>query len=330
MAKEVGYVSNEAVMFAKVHPHLRKTWIETEVETMAAIARDYTAHHDEMMLAKKLAQYKEDFRWIRMTKWTGEPIDETYARKRFEEEKRNCEEGNYITPRHSAEKPGSFIAFSVAVAYWRAECGRVEMETAFRMKSILQMLADRLKVSYKHILLLSPSEMVSVAQGSSGNIHLSEILKREKGFFNTVVENGEELILHSEDPEYQKIKELYLTFDESKKSDVLYGVGAAPGVVKGRVCIIHSMQDAGVFKDGEILVASETTPSFVPLMRMASAILTGKGGITSHAAIVSRELKKPCIIGIKDVTKILKDGDLVEVDAERGIVKILKRNKKEK
>jgi pyruvate, water dikinase len=60
-------------------------------------------------------------------------------------------------------------------------------------------------------------------------------------------------------------------------------------------------------------------------MKKASAIITDEGGITSHAAIVSREMKKPCVIGTKIATKILKDGDLVEVDADRGIVNILKK-----
>jgi len=65
----------------------------------------------------------------------------------------------------------------------------------------------------------------------------------------------------------------------------------------------------------------------MPAIKKASAIVTNVGGITCHAAIVSRELKIPCIIGTKIATKVLKDGDLVEVDAQKGIVKILKRAK---
>jgi pyruvate,water dikinase len=61
-------------------------------------------------------------------------------------------------------------------------------------------------------------------------------------------------------------------------------------------------------------------------MKIAGAIITNQGGITSHAAITSREMKIPCIIGTKIATKVLKDGDLVEVDANRGVVKIIKRD----
>jgi pyruvate,water dikinase len=67
-----------------------------------------------------------------------------------------------------------------------------------------------------------------------------------------------------------------------------------------------------------------TTPDYVSAMKLASAFVTDEGGIMCHAAIIARELKKPCIIGTKIATKVLKDGDLVEVDADRGVVTIIK------
>ena len=72
------------------------------------------------------------------------------------------------------------------------------------------------------------------------------------------------------------------------------------------------------------MVAKSTVPSFVSAMERASAILTEIGGLLSHAAIVSRELKTPCIVGIDNITEILKDGDLVKVNATKGTVKKLK------
>ena len=67
-----------------------------------------------------------------------------------------------------------------------------------------------------------------------------------------------------------------------------------------------------------------TTPEMVPIMKKASAFVTDEGGVTCHAAIISREMRKPCIIGTKVATQLLKDGDMVEVDANSGFVKILK------
>ncbi|MCK5107829.1 MAG: hypothetical protein KAQ83_03820, partial [Nanoarchaeota archaeon] len=79
------------------------------------------------------------------------------------------------------------------------------------------------------------------------------------------------------------------------------------------------------FKQGEILVTSMTRIEFVPLMKKAKAIITNEGGIACHAAIVSREFGIPCIIGTGNATSIIKGGDLIEVDTNNGIVKILKQ-----
>ncbi|MEK7083758.1 MAG: PEP-utilizing enzyme, partial [Patescibacteria group bacterium] len=77
-------------------------------------------------------------------------------------------------------------------------------------------------------------------------------------------------------------------------------------------------------QQGDILVTSMTTPDFLPAMERAAAFVTDEGGITCHAAIIAREMKKPCIIGTKTATKQLKNGDMIEVDAIQGIVKKIK------
>ncbi len=87
--------------------------------------------------------------------------------------------------------------------------------------------------------------------------------------------------------------------------------------------IVRRTEDMQAFERGEILVANQTTPEFLSVMKKAAAIVTEQGGITSHAAVISRELTVPCIIGIKSATRVLKDGDVVEVDANKGIVKKL-------
>ena len=99
------------------------------------------------------------------------------------------------------------------------------------------------------------------------------------------------------------------------------GIVAQPGKVRGRVVIVMKSHDLLKVSAGDILVSSMTRPEMTPVMQKVAGFVTDEGGITSHAAIVSRELKKPCIIGTKVATKVLKDGDLVEVDAEKGIVR---------
>lgn len=106
----------------------------------------------------------------------------------------------------------------------------------------------------------------------------------------------------------------------------LKGTPASPGMVKGPVCIVKGTQDISRFKEGDILVAKVTEPSMVIMMNKAAAIVTDKGGLTTHAAIVSRELGVPCVVGTGQATSILKDGDMVEVDAAKGVVKVLSRS----
>lgn len=106
---------------------------------------------------------------------------------------------------------------------------------------------------------------------------------------------------------------------------VIKGRIANRGVVRGRVRVILDANQGENFRHGEILVAPMTSPDYIAAVRRAAAIITDEGGAICHAAIVARELDIPCIVGTRNATKILHDGDLVEVDADRGEVKIIKR-----
>lgn len=98
--------------------------------------------------------------------------------------------------------------------------------------------------------------------------------------------------------------------------------GANP-IIIGTARILFSPEEIGRMNEGEVLVTQMTTPEFVPAMRKAVAVVTDEGGVTCHAAIVSRELGIPCVIGTKTATKVFKDGDLLEVDASKGTVKLV-------
>jgi pyruvate, water dikinase len=107
---------------------------------------------------------------------------------------------------------------------------------------------------------------------------------------------------------------------EREGEALLRGLGAAPGAASGPVRILGSLAEAGNFVDGAVLVTRMTAPDWVPLMRRAAAIATDSGGMTCHAAIVSRELGIPCVVGTQQATKKLRDDEIVTVDATRGIV----------
>jgi len=152
-------------------------------------------------------------------------------------------------------------------------------------------------------------------------LNRAELEKRSKTRFLFV---DDEIFIGSKAME-SKLQEWDYRLAESdmKNSATLTGVAAYGGIVKGRVRIILSRDQFASFNAGEILVTPMTSPSYLFLLKVAGAIVTDEGGMLSHAAIVARELNKPCIIGTRIATKVLKDGDQVEVDADHGIVRKL-------
>jgi phosphohistidine swiveling domain-containing protein len=147
--------------------------------------------------------------------------------------------------------------------------------------------------------------------------HQDEITKRSDGFACLVRYDGTiETAVGGYDEDKQRLDALYLGQHAADTSvrEITGQVGCL-GRAIGRVRIVRRIQDGAAFQPGE--------PEFVPLMGKAAAIVTDEGGVTSHAAIVAREMNKPCIIGTKIATRVLRDGETVEVDADHGIIKRL-------
>jgi phosphohistidine swiveling domain-containing protein len=124
-----------------------------------------------------------------------------------------------------------------------------------------------------------------------------------------------------------KLSEKNLTLEKQevdKNTSEIKGMSASRGKVVGKVRIISYKNQVGELEEGEVLVTEMTSPEYLPAMKKAAAFVTNEGGMTCHAAIVARELVKPCIVGTQTATQIFKNGDMVEVDANQGIIKILK------
>ena len=145
--------------------------------------------------------------------------------------------------------------------------------------------------------------------------------QRKKGF---VYFKGE---LHTPESIPDFVRSLGIEIVEEVVDDVqeLKGQSASIGIVKGPVKILFEKSQMAKVQNGDILVAGMTTPDFMPAIRLAGALVTDEGGITCHAAIVARELGVLCVIGTKIATKVLHDGDVVEVNATKGIVKVISR-----
>ncbi len=117
------------------------------------------------------------------------------------------------------------------------------------------------------------------------------------------------------------VDEVKIFLNKDRGAEMVKGVIAYAGTAEGVARIIIDPSEVDLFNDGDILIAPATRPEYLHLMKRAGAFVTNSGGVLSHAAIVARELGKPCIIGTGNATECFMDGDFIEVDADTGIVK---------
>jgi phosphoenolpyruvate synthase/pyruvate phosphate dikinase len=179
-------------------------------------------------------------------------------------------------------------------------------------------LGKKYKVEPVYIHFMTPDEIRNIGHKGVD----VEKLKRRKdwsAFWNDIPSNKITFSF-----ERGLSKNIPVLHEHIESTDTLSGTTAFPGYAKGTVRIINVLEDIKEFDQGDILVSLNTNPDLIPAIKKAGAIVTDEGGIMCHAAIVSREFKIPCVIGTKTATKVLKDGDLVEVDADNGVVKIIK------
>ena len=220
------------------------------------------------------------------------------------------------------------------------ELQRVRMElddlvTNYLFKAfgkIIKTLEEEFKIDTKVIESATTREIIKLLD-KGNNLKLEEISNRPIAFLfikgDKIIFTGDEVFkikdyLISQNPER-------LVIQQFKEGGFIKGGIGNKGRVKGIVRKLLVSEYYNKIKLNKlrqekdyVLITPMTMPELVPFIRNAVAFVTDEGGITCHAAIVARELKKPCIIGTKIATRVLKDGDMVEVDADKGMVKILK------
>lgn len=177
--------------------------------------------------------------------------------------------------------------------------------------------------NYLDAVSLTHSEIRDFLQDGS-SLSMSNIKARVERRFALFYNDGQGSAHFLYKPQYLKQLSTNFLSVAMPENGIIKGSIVSSGIVRGRVRIIYRPDQFKTFKTGEILVSNYTSPAFMSIIKKAAAIITDEGGITSHAAIVSRELGVPCVTGLKIATKVLYDGDLIEVDADKGIVKILK------
>ena len=184
----------------------------------------------------------------------------------------------------------------------------------YKMHFVLEEIAKRLDVTKADVQFMKPIEVEEALLQKKLD---RNVIKKRTEFCVCYAEKGKDELYTG-----KKAEELAKTVERKKIEGVteINGQTGCIGYAKGEVKIITRPSDMVKMNKGAVLVSIATDPDIVTAMKKASAIVTEQGGVTSHAAIVARELNIPCVIGTKTATQVLKDGDLVEVDATNGTI----------
>jgi len=289
------------------------------------------------LLDKKLKEHQKNYHWLRNSYGHAEVLSVSYFREelsKFAEEKakekikeiqelseKTREKKKEIIKKYKISKEIENIAKRLSYSIWWQD---------FRKKYIFMAIAEMEKfvIEVSRKFNIEKEELYQYFGRDLGDIiktgkKVKNALDRKKGCMEYYHEEKE-----MERFDYEKSNEIikpFLEIEVDENLEEIKGLPVSRGKVRGKVKIIFSPLKMTKMNFGDILVAPMTSPDFIIAMKKAAGIITDVGGMTSHAAIVSREMKKPCIVGTKIATKVLKDNDLIEIDANTGIVKILER-----
>lgn len=196
----------------------------------------------------------------------------------------------------------------------------VQMKTNFWEYQMLDEISKRKSLPVHLLNWAEVKELVYLLRNNK--IDQQELNQRSINFIYLYI-NGKIEKISGKAAERRHSEILGLELEETRD---IQGITASSGTIIGEAYVAISINEALKIKTGQILITGMTTPDFVPAMRKASAIVTDEGGMTCHAAIISRELDIPCIVGTKYATRLIKTGDKIEVRANHGVIKILEQN----
>lgn len=194
----------------------------------------------------------------------------------------------------------------------------------FLLLPLILEIGKRMRID-QDIFYISFEEMINFLK--NGKLISKTILNKRKKAWAVACINGKIQIITGK-KEVQKAIDKYEIGEKLIQTKItkvfsVTGNPACQGKISGLVKIVKNVDELYKIKQGDVIVTPMTTPDYIPVFRKLSGIVTDDGGITCHAAIISREFSIPCIVGTGNATQVFKDNDLVEVDAYKGIVKLL-------
>lgn len=279
--------------------------------------------------AKKL---EKKFGWLGLNTWNGTPYKAAYFEKKLnhlinrnpQEELLKILRGKK-TNKQNYKKAMNLLPLSYRrilrqvpkLVYLKSSRIEILSKSFWYVSNLFKLTSEKLGVSLNDFMMLTTEEIIVAV--SKGKINLRLIRERKKDYGICWMNNKLFIVYGKQIKNLQRI-----VSSKIGKKKYLMGSVAYPGKVIGRVRIVDNETEIKKIQKNDILVAPMTNPNYDPVLHKIKAMIADEGGILTHTSIVAREFKIPTIIGTKIATQILKDGDLVEVDANKGIVKILK------
>ncbi len=213
---------------------------------------------------------------------------------------------------------GNIISFSTV---WQDRRKGNALKSVSYLAKIIKEIAHRSNITAELLQYLSPKNISQINSFEDLKFLKKELKNRSQGVF-FVLDAKNEIVFSGR--EYKKLMDKRKKFITKGFENEIHGISANKGTAIGKIIVIKDLLSLKKVKLGEILVTSMTRPEFLPALKKVAGIITDEGGLTCHAAIIARELDIPAVIGTKIATKVLKNGMMVELKANHGVVKILR------
>lgn len=299
------------------------------LESISALVRDNSLSLDSKKIEHLILRHIKEFGWLNGTRffedaWTKQDVISRIKNSLEKEAKNGAyldEEKLLLKQLELDREELQLVEIAKHYVFLRTHRMNCFVKAGYLLRPFLFRIAKELGLKFEDLIYLTPEEILDCLSGhSKPKINLIKERQKTYGYFI-----NKEKIFNFSGNEYEKYKSKYLSAGNFQEITEIKGTSAFSGKIRGIVKIVRVTQDMIKVKRGDIMVSPMTIPAFVPAMERAAAFITDEGGILCHAAIVAREMRKPAIIGTRNATKILHDGDLVEVDADSGIIRIIKK-----
>jgi len=296
---------------------------EYEAELLRPSKKAALLQLNEDVKSKTFENLFEEYRWLSCLDIHNKPFSEEKFRQFLEHL------GNNNKNQHSFEEVLAklnipqedlkIIKIAKDLAYLKDVRDDFRRKAVFYSQPFFELIAGKMNLALEDISCVLKDEIAEFL--NAGKLVEKELIEERKKGFLIFIENEKTVCVSGKNIEKALSEKLHFTTSGVKANHILEGLVASKGIAEGTARIVKGIADLKNVQKGDILIAVTTHPDYVVAMNKAAAIVTDEGGMLCHAAIVSREMKKPCIVGIKNATKIFSNGQKVLVDGNRGIVK---------